>query len=127
LDLNSYIKELRAFAERRDWDRFHSPKNLAMGVASEAGELLDIFQWLSEDESRRLQADFPVEYAEARKELADVCLHLLRLVDKLDIDLEAALEEKMRLNAEKYPVELAHGNATKYRRRTEDESGDNGS
>ncbi|MCC5858607.1 MAG: nucleotide pyrophosphohydrolase [Ectothiorhodospiraceae bacterium] len=111
------MEELRAFAAERDWEQFHSPKNLVMGLASEAGELLDVFRWLSEEESRRIKQDQPGEYAEARKELADILIYLLRLADTLDIELEAALQEKMRINAEKYPIALAQGNARKYNRR----------
>lgn len=117
MDIENYKQRLRRFAEERDWEQFHSPKNLSMGLASEAGELLDIFQWLTDEQSRRLAQDYPTEYDEARKELADVFLHFLRLVDQLEVDLEAAVEEKLRLNTEKYPVELAKGNATKYSRR----------
>lgn len=102
---------LRAFADERDWERFHSPKNLAMAVAAEAGELLEHFQWLTEAESRELA---PGQRDQAAQEMADVLLYLVRLADRLDIDLLAAAHRKIDLNAEKYPAERARGHARKY-------------
>ncbi|MGZ8249775.1 nucleotide pyrophosphohydrolase [Methylomagnum sp.] len=106
---------LRDFAEARDWNRFHSPKNIATALAVEAAELLENFQWLTEEESRRL-ADKPEDFQAVREELADVQIYLLRLADLLGVDMEAAVREKMDKNAAKYPVELAKGNAVKYTR-----------
>ncbi len=102
---------LRRFAADRDWDQFHSPKNLAMALSVEASELLEHFQWLTEAESNNISAT--ARHA-VGLEAADVLLYLIRLSDKLEIDLIAAAHEKMRLNAEKYPVEKARGSSRKY-------------
>jgi NTP pyrophosphatase (non-canonical NTP hydrolase) len=102
---------LAEFARERDWDQFHSPKNLAMALAGEVGELLEHFQWLSEQQS----ADLPAEVKDAvALEMADVLLYLVRLADKLGIDLGAAAVRKIGLNAAKYPVDRFHGSARKY-------------
>jgi len=103
--------ELRKFAAARDWDQFHSPKNLAMALSAEAAELLEIFQWLTEEQSRRLS---PEAKTAASDEIADVLLYLIRLGDKLGIDPVAAAQRKMAANAEKYPVDKARGTAKKY-------------
>nr|WP_321465629.1 nucleotide pyrophosphohydrolase [uncultured Desulfobulbus sp.] len=92
--------ELRRFAGERDWDRYHTPKNLASALIVEAAELLEHFQWLSQEESRNLPPESKIEVAH---EMADVLIYLTRLADRLDIDLLAAASEKMRLNAKKYP------------------------
>lgn len=102
---------LRKFAAERDWDQFHSPKNLASALAVEAAELLEVFQWLTEEESRALT---PEQHARAREELADVLNYLVRLADKLDVDLLAAARDKIRKNALKYPVDKSRGSAKKY-------------
>lgn len=102
---------LRAFAAERDWDQFHSPKNLASALAVEAAELLERFQWLTEDQSRNLA---PAELAKVRDEMADVLNYLVRLADKLDVNLLDAARDKIRRNAEKYPVERSRGTARKY-------------
>lgn len=104
-------ERLAAFAAERDWDQFHNPKNLAMALAGEAGELVEHFQWLSFEQARNLPRATRDEVA---LECADVLLFLLRLCDKLDIDLAAAAEKKLALNAKKYPVEKSRGRATKY-------------
>ena len=110
-DITSLRNQLRAFAAERDWDQFHSPKNLASALAVEAAELLEIFQWLTEAQSQKLP---PKELAGVKEELADVLLYLIRLSDKLGIDLIAAAQAKIVLNAKKYPVEKSHGNNKKY-------------
>ena len=102
---------LRQFAAERDWDQFHSPKNLASALAVEAAELLERFQWLTEDQSRNLP---PAELTRVRQEMADVLNYLVRLADKLDVDLLDAARDKIVLNAQKYPVEKARGSARKY-------------
>jgi dCTP diphosphatase len=102
---------LAQFAAERDWDQFHNPKNLAMAVAGEAGELVEHFQWLNFEEAQNLPR---AARGEVALECADVLLFLLRLCDKLDIDLAAAAEKKLALNAKKYPVEKSRGRATKY-------------
>ena len=103
--------ELRAFAAERDWDQFHSPKNLAAALAVEAAELLEPFQWLTEEQSRNLTDK---QLAAVRDELADVQIYLIRLADKLDIDLIAAVHDKIDRNAEKYPASQFRGSVRKY-------------
>jgi NTP pyrophosphatase (non-canonical NTP hydrolase) len=110
-DLERLRDALREFSAARDWDQFHSPKNLAMALSAEAGELLEVFQWLTEEQSRRLA---PEALAAAREEVADVLLYLIRLSDQLGIDVAEAAERKLVANAEKYPVEKARGNSRKY-------------
>ncbi|WP_309681883.1 nucleotide pyrophosphohydrolase [Polaromonas sp.] len=105
-DLPSLTQALRDFAQARDWERFHSPKNLASALSVEAAELLEHFQWLTEAQSRTLSA--PQKSAVAA-EAADVLLYLLQLCDKLGIDLVEAARLKMIVNGEKYPVALARG------------------
>lgn len=102
---------LRQFAEERDWDQFHSPKNLAAALAVEAAELLERFQWLTEDQSRKLP---PEELGRVREEMADVLNYLVRLADKLDVNLLDAARDKIKVNAAKYPVEKSRGIARKY-------------
>ncbi len=104
-------ERIKAFAEERDWDQFHNPKNLAMALAGEAGELLEHFQWLTFDEAANLP---PATRDAVALECADVLLFLVRLADKLDIDLAAAADKKLALNALKYPIEKSRGKATKY-------------
>jgi NTP pyrophosphatase (non-canonical NTP hydrolase) len=102
---------LREFAAERDWDQFHSPKNLAMALAVEAAELLERFQWVTEEDSKRLPE---AELARVREEMADVLNYLVRLADKLDVNLLEAAREKVQANAQKYPVDKSRGNARKY-------------
>lgn len=103
--------DLRRFAAARDWQQFHTPKNLAMALCVEAAELLERFQWLTPDESARLDARRRRAVAD---EIADVLLYLTRLADVLKIDPLAAARRKLRANARKYPVVRARGNARKY-------------
>ena len=110
-EVEALRNQLREFAEERDWDQFHSPKNLAMALAGEAGELLENFQWLTEEQSRRPS---PEVLAAAGEEIADVLLYLIRLADKLGIDPIDAARRKMVANAGKYPVHKARGTARKY-------------
>ncbi|HXG97427.1 MAG TPA: nucleotide pyrophosphohydrolase [Gemmatimonadales bacterium] len=102
---------LRRFAADRDWDQFHSPKNLAMALSVEAAELLEHFQWLTDAESSALTAEM---HAKVSEELADVLLYLVRLADKLDVDLALAASEKLKVNAAKYPADKARGSSKKY-------------
>jgi len=104
---------LRDFAAERDWDQFHSPRNLATALAVEAAELLEPFQWLDDAESREPS---PAVRAAVEEEMADVLLYLVRLADRLDVDLERAARAKLVRNAEKYPVEKARGTSRKYDR-----------
>lgn len=103
-------QRLADFAAERDWDQFHSPKNLAMALAAEAGELLEHFQWLTEAQSAALS---PEELEAVALELADVQLYLVRLADRLGVDLIAAAHRKIELNAAKYPADQARGHARK--------------
>jgi len=109
--LDELAARLAEFAHDRDWDQFHAPKNLAMAIAAEVGELLEHFQWLTEKQSANLSADAKDAVA---LEMADVLLYLVRLADKLDIDLGAAAVRKIGLNAVKYPVERFRGSSRKY-------------
>jgi dCTP diphosphatase len=110
------IEEIQArlaeFAEERNWEQFHSPKNLSMALAGEVGELLEIFQWLTEEQSRKssLTED---QLAAATEELADVLIYALRLADRLDINLEDAISKKINKNALRYTVEASRGSAAK--------------
>jgi dCTP diphosphatase len=103
--------KLRQFAAERDWDQFHSPKNLAMALSVEAAELLEHFQWLSDSESAAMT---PEKQARIGEELADVLLYLIRLADKLNIDLATAAADKIGVNASKYPAQKARGSSKKY-------------
>ena len=103
---------LREFSAARDWDQFHTPRNLATALAVEAAELLEPFQWLDEAGARDLPPD---TRAAVEQEMADVLLYLVRLADRLGVDLEQAAHAKIALNAVKYPVEKARGSAKKYR------------
>lgn len=111
LDLDQLRESLRQFAAERDWNQFHSPKNLAMALAVEAAELLERFQWITEEESKRLP---PPELAKVRDEMADVLNYLVRLADKLDVNLLEAARDKIVANALKYPVEKSRGSVKKY-------------
>jgi dCTP diphosphatase len=103
--------QLRQFAADRDWDQFHSPKNLAIALSVEAAELLEHFQWVSATESAALP---DATKAKIREELADVLLYLIRLADKLDVNLGTAAFDKLELNGVKYPVEKSRGSSKKY-------------
>ena len=104
---------MRRFAAERAWERFHTPKNLAMALSGEAGELIEHFQWLTAEESASLPAPVRDEVA---LELADVLLYLVRLGDVLGIDLAEAARRKIAINAQRYPVERVRGRAVKYDR-----------
>ena len=111
MDIKAIQEELERFAELRDWNQFHSPKNLAMALSVEASELLEHFQWLTEEQSRNVDAKGLTAIS---KELADIQIYLLRLADKLGIDLEAAVQLKISENARKYPADRVKGSAAKY-------------
>lgn len=110
-DLEELKARVRAFVAERDWERFHSPKNLAMALSVEASELVELFQWLSEDESTALD---DAQRRRVAEELADVLWYLVRLSDRLDIDLLEAAGRKLAENAKKYPAEKVRGQARKY-------------
>lgn len=105
--------QLRHFAAARDWQSFHTPKNLAMALAGEAGEVIEHFQWLTAEQSAALD---PAQREAVALELADVLLYLVRLADVLGVDLAAAAQRKLAINAERYPVDKARGRADKYDR-----------
>jgi NTP pyrophosphatase (non-canonical NTP hydrolase) len=108
--LDTLRQRVREFAEARAWERYHTPKNLVMALSVEAAELLEPFQWLTPEQSRQLNAE---QHEAVRQEIADVLIYLTRLADVLDIDLMEAATDKLAINARKYPVEKAHGNALK--------------
>lgn len=112
LEIGPLQAELRRFATERDWEQFHSPKNLVMALTGELGELAELFQWSTEDESRRAASD-PRTATAVREEIADVTLYLVRLADVLGIDLDAAVRAKLALNAAKYPVDKFRGSSRK--------------
>jgi dCTP diphosphatase len=108
--MDDLIKKLREFAAERDWEQFHSPKNLSMALAVEVAEIIEHFQWLTEEETRNLN---PETLEKIREEIGDVQIYLARLADQLGISpIEAALE-KLEINRQKYPPEKARGKATK--------------
>jgi dCTP diphosphatase len=109
--LRALQQRLAAFAAARDWDQFHSPKNLAMALSVEAAELVEEFQWLTEEQSRRLDGD---RRERVRLELADVFIYLLRIADKLGVDLLQAADDKITLNEQKYPADRVRGDSRKY-------------
>lgn len=109
--LSLLTQRLRAFAAEREWDAFHSPKNLAMALTGEAGELAAEFQWLTEADSRALD---PERMRRVQEEAADVLLYLVRLADKLQFDLLEAADRKIELNARRYPADRVRGSAKKY-------------
>jgi NTP pyrophosphatase (non-canonical NTP hydrolase) len=111
MDFLALQKRLNAFAQERDWEQFHSPKNLAIALSVEASELLEIFQWMSEAESHSLSAE---QRESVAQEVADVQIYLARLADVLQLDIESAVDRKMEINADKYPAETVRGSSKKY-------------
>jgi dCTP diphosphatase len=103
--------EIRAFIEERAWQRFHSPKNLAMALSVEASEIVEHFQWLTEEESRNLPRE---KLAEVRQEIGNVMIYLAELADKLGVDPVEAARAKVEINKRKYPAALVRGKASKY-------------
>jgi len=110
-DLSKLQQELLEFARLRDWEQFHAPKNLVMALSVEASELLEHFQWLSEQQSRMLDAD---KKHAVSLEMADIFIYLIRLATELDVDILAAVEEKIKINNAKYPVQKVRGSSKKY-------------
>ena len=106
-------KRLRRFADQRDWDQFHAPKNLAMALIVEVAELVEEFQWLDPEESAHPD---PETRRRIEQEMADVLIYLVRMADKLKVDLPAAVSAKIENNEHKYPAERVRGNSTKYDR-----------
>lgn len=110
-ELEQLRDAIRQFSNERDWDKYHSPKNLAAALVVEAAELLEHFQWLNEEHSKTLSAD---KHDAVKAEIADVFIYLVRLADKLDVELISAAKEKIESNAKRYPVDKSRGNARKY-------------
>jgi len=103
--------QLRQFAEDRDWDQFHSPKNLSMALIAEAAELVEHFQWLTEVQSRTLEQK---KLDQVQEELADIQIYLIRIADKLNVDLLGAVNKKIEANSKKYPADKVRGSSKKY-------------
>jgi NTP pyrophosphatase (non-canonical NTP hydrolase) len=118
-ELDEITQRLRKFAKDRDWDQFHSPKNLTMALSVEVAELVEHFQWLTEDQSKALDAK---TLAEVTDEIADVQAYLIRLADKLNVDIVKAVEAKIVKNEAKYPADKVKGSAKKYTKYKDDES-----
>lgn len=116
-DVETRLQEIKdkvlAFADARDWQQFHSPKNLSMAISAEAAELMEHFLWQSADQSRSDVED-PQLRAKVEEELADIFIFAIQFANVTDIDLSAAIQSKMQRNAEKYPVEKAKGRSDKY-------------
>lgn len=112
-NLEDLRQRLAEFAAAREWDQFHSPKNLSMALIAEAAELVEHFQWLTEEQSHALPAD---KLQAVRHELADILIYLIRTADKLGVDLIAAAYEKIAINEQRYPADKVRGDA---RRATE--------
>lgn len=113
MNVEQIQKQLRVFAQERDWEQFHTPKNLASALAVEASELLEIFQWLNDAQAISIKDD-AARMSRVEEEMADVTLYLLRLADVLSLDLQKAVDRKLSLSAGKYPIDKARGNAKKY-------------
>jgi NTP pyrophosphatase (non-canonical NTP hydrolase) len=109
--LEALAAELRNFASERDWDQFHSPKNLVMALSVEVSELIEHFQWLTEEQSSALP---PKKLQQVREEIGDVLIYLTRLADKLGVDMLEAAAKKLEVNRAKYPAEKVRGSAKKY-------------
>ncbi len=116
MDIKYYQKEIDSFVKDRNWEKFHNPKNLTMALSGEVGELSDIMQWLTEEESKRENLNKKT-LCLVKEELADIFIYLIRIADKLDINIEEEVKNKIKLNEEKYPIHLSKNNATKYNRR----------
>ena len=107
MDLKKINRKIKSFVKARDWDQFHSPKNLAMALSVEASELVEIFQWLKESDIKK------VDKEKVADEIADIFFYLLRISQKMNIDIEKSFYKKMLLNIKKYPIKLAKGNSKK--------------
>lgn len=113
VDLGLLDQKIQKMVEERDWDQFHSIKNLSMALTVETAELLELFQWLTEDQTNQIQND-PKLLKKAEDELADIFIYLLRILKKTNIDIEQAVLAKMKRNEEKYPIDRSKGSAKKY-------------
>lgn len=113
IDIDEIKKILRDFVDARDWSKFHNPKNLSMALAGEAGELLEIFQWMSDVDSLNAKNCSSIK-ERTSQELADVMLYLIHIASSMDINLNDAICNKIAINSNKYPAELVKGSAKKY-------------
>ncbi|QSZ41372.1 nucleotide pyrophosphohydrolase [Sulfurimonas aquatica] len=111
MDIKKINYKIEQFSIQRDWNKYHSPKNIVMALTGEVGELNEIFQWLTEEQSNNLPSGTKQH---AKEEVADIAIYLLKLCTKLDIDLEEAIIEKMKKNEEKYPIDKVKGSFKKY-------------
>ena len=100
IDIDELQKQLRAFADARDWEKYHSPKNLVMAMSVEMAELMEHFEWMTEQQSLQLDAEVREQVA---LEMADVLIYLVRMADRCGVDLDDAVQRKLVLNAQKYP------------------------
>ena len=110
-EVQALVDELKQFAQERNWEQFHSPKNLSMALSVEAAELLEHFQWESEQASERLAGD---KKQLVSHEIADIFIYLLRICERLDVDLMSVTKEKIAINHHRYPVEKVKGSSKKY-------------
>jgi NTP pyrophosphatase (non-canonical NTP hydrolase) len=110
-DMNNLLDTIRAFNQERDWEQFHSPKNLSMALSVEVAEVVEHFQWLDQDQSKSIS---PSKKEEIKDEIGDILIYLVNLADKLGIDPVQAAVDKIEKNRKNYPVELSRGNAVKY-------------
>ncbi len=109
--MEELIRTIRLFVRERDWDQFHSPKNLSMALIVEAAEIVEIFQWMDETESSAVKGE---QLDKVEQEIGDVMIYLTNLADKLGLDPVEAAKKKLRINQKKYPVEMVRGKSKKY-------------
>ena len=109
--LDDLVNRLKKFADERDWEQFHSPKNLAMALSVEVAEILELFQWLTEEQTKNISPD---KIEKVKEEIGDVQIYLVRLADQFGIDPLQAAEDKIKKNELKYPVNKSKGSAKKY-------------
>ncbi len=109
--MEELIYKLRDFAKERDWEQFHSPKNLAMALSVEAAEIVELFQWMTEEQSKNLSKE---KIEKLKEEIGDVMIYLTKLADKFGIEPLQAAKEKLKINEKKYPAGLVKGKAKKY-------------
>ena len=105
MDIKSIQQQLSDFADERDWDQFHNPKNLSMALSVEASELVEIFQWLTPEQAEAIMSSSEGEHVQ--EEMADIMIYLIRMADKLDVDLESAIDDKIIKNGIKHPTEAS--------------------
>lgn len=109
--MEELIHKLKVFAKDRDWDQFHSPKNLAMALSVEAAEIVELFQWMTEEQSKNLS---PEKIEKLKEEIGDVMIYLTKLADKFGINPIDAAKEKLKINEKKYPADVVKGKSEKY-------------